>query len=73
MASRVSEGISKGESYRLYAEELRAIACGMRVGECRRKLMTVAGDFDQMAGAADAIDRSKELLKRSRSISPTPN
>lgn len=55
--------VSKAESYRRYADELRAIADGLRSADTRRILLGVADDFYQMANAAENIARSKGVLK----------
>ena len=59
--------VSKAESYRRYADELRAIADGLRSAlrsaETRRTLLQVADDFEQMAQAAESIMRSTSVVK----------
>jgi hypothetical protein len=58
--------VSKAESYRRYADELRAIADALRSAETRRVLYGVADDFYRMASAAESVksvNRSKRALQ----------
>jgi hypothetical protein len=54
--------VSKAESYRRYADELRAIAEALKSAETRGILLGVADDFYQMANAAESVSRSKRAL-----------
>jgi hypothetical protein len=51
--------VSKAESYRRYADELRAIAEALKSVETRQVLLGVANDFYQMATAAEDTARAK--------------
>ena len=45
--------------YRNYAEELRLIASDKSVPETRASLLKVANDYDRLASACEAVDKSK--------------
>jgi hypothetical protein len=49
--------------YRLYAEELRAMADDDTVAATAAKLRSVADAYDQMAVSMEAVAVSKERLK----------
>jgi len=64
LSERVST--SRAKYCRSYANELRAVAAHVKSEATRQTLLRVAGDFDRMADAADAIAQSKTLPKRPR-------
>ena len=52
------------QRFRLYAEELRAIAEDDEVAATAPKLLSLANDYDRMAASMDAVAKSLEMLKR---------
>jgi hypothetical protein len=54
---------TKAKAYHAYAQDLRTVAAQIRSSVAQNKLLNLANDFDRMAGAAEAIGRSNDLLK----------
>jgi hypothetical protein len=54
--------VTKAEFYRRYADELSAIAEGLRSSDNRQILLRVADDFYRMANNAESIALSRKLL-----------
>ena len=52
------------QRYRLYAQELRAIADDDEIAATAPKLRSIADDYDRMAASMDAVGKSLEILKR---------
>ena len=62
----MSEETDTAIRYRVHAEELRVIAEQDRDYDTRRMLMRVADDYDHMANTLEAIDKTNQIVRRSR-------
>jgi hypothetical protein len=60
----MSESLEQAVRYRIFAEEARVYAVGTRYPKDRDSLLKLAEEYERMARESEAVEATKEILRR---------